>query len=78
MATRMFPESVPSQPQVVLLKRERNLWIRREAELLRGGGADSAVREARTAHLVLTFALGVVQNGQRDVGSFADLTGSQR
>ncbi|MET8846064.1 hypothetical protein [Amycolatopsis sp. NPDC004625] len=69
-----FPEPDTPQPEVVVLRRERNRWLRREANLVMARRGDEAIaREARTAHLVLTFALAVLERRPTAVGSYADL-----
>lgn len=74
-----FPELVAQRPEIAVLRRERNRWLRREVDLTLGRAADeAAVREARTAHLVLTFALAVLEQRPAVVGSYADLTGPGR
>ncbi|MFI5589456.1 hypothetical protein ACIA5G_30690 [Amycolatopsis sp. NPDC051758] len=76
MSDRPFPDPVTPQPEVAALRRERNRWLRREANLVLGHDkADqAAAQQARTAHLVLTYALAVIEQRPADVGSFADLT----
>lgn len=79
-----FPDPADPDPGTVaaVLKRERTLWLRREADLTGRhtyglGNVRGAERiEARTAHLVLTFALAVVEGHHADVGvgSFAAMT----
>ncbi|MGW4527717.1 hypothetical protein [Amycolatopsis sp. NPDC004378] len=77
MSDALFPEPVMPKPEAAALRRERNRWLRREANLVLGAaGPDrTATREARTAHLVLTYALAVVERRPAVIGSFADLTG---
>ncbi|MFG1643473.1 hypothetical protein ACGFMK_24530 [Amycolatopsis sp. NPDC049252] len=72
-----FPEPAPARPEVVALRRERNRWLSREASLVlgRAGRDDPDVRQARTAHLVLTYALAVVQQRFAVSGSYPDLAG---
>ncbi|WIY00478.1 hypothetical protein QRX60_41540 [Amycolatopsis mongoliensis] len=76
MPDRPFPEPAAPQPEVAALRRERNRWLRREANLALGhDGADAAAaQQARTAHLVLTYALAVIEQRPAVIGSFADLT----
>ncbi|MFG1643524.1 hypothetical protein ACGFMK_24790 [Amycolatopsis sp. NPDC049252] len=78
MPDRLFSEPVTPPPEVAALRRERNRWLRREANLIlgrgRGGADEAAAREARTAHLVLTYALAVIEQRPAVVGSFQDLT----
>ena len=77
MSKRPFPEPGTPRPEVAVLRRERNRWLRREADLAFGpGGADeTAAQQARTAHLVLTYALAIIEQRPGVVGSFADLAG---
>ncbi|WP_370961613.1 hypothetical protein [Amycolatopsis sp. cg9] len=75
-----FPEPAAPQPEVAVLRRERNRWLRREANLVLGStGADEPeAQQARTAHLVLTYALAVIEQRAAVIGSFADLTRAHR
>ncbi|WIX98044.1 hypothetical protein QRX60_28665 [Amycolatopsis mongoliensis] len=76
MSAKAFPEPAAPRPEVATLRRERNRWLRREANLaLACNGADeTAKQQARTAQLVLTYALAVIEQHPGTVGSFADLT----
>ncbi|WP_328457899.1 MULTISPECIES: hypothetical protein [unclassified Amycolatopsis] len=76
MPERLFSEPVMPQPEVAALRRERNRWLRREANLVLGheGADEAATQEARTAQLVLTYALAVIEQRPAVVGSFQDLT----
>jgi hypothetical protein len=73
MRDRPFPDPVTPQPEVAALRRERNLWLRREANLVLGRD-ETATQQARTAHLVLTYALAIIERRPAVIGSFADLT----
>ncbi|MET8846763.1 hypothetical protein [Amycolatopsis sp. NPDC004625] len=76
MSDTLFPEPPAPQPEAALLRRERNRWLRREANLVLGRSRSDApeAQQARTAHLVLTYALAVIEQRPAVVGSFADLT----
>jgi len=75
----LLPDPAEPGPAAAALRRERTRWIRREADLNQRhaaglGNVTGAARvEARTAHLVLTFALSVVEGRLVRVGSFDDL-----
>ncbi|MGW4060800.1 hypothetical protein ACWEGE_21120 [Amycolatopsis sp. NPDC004747] len=76
MPDTLFPEPAAPQPEVALLRRERNRWLRREANLVLGRSRvdEAEAQQARTAHLVLTYALAIVEQRPAVIGSFADLT----
>ena len=76
MRDKPFPEPLTPQPEVTALRRERNRWLRREANLALGRDAtdEAAAQQARTAHLVLSYALAVIEQRPAVIGSFADLT----
>lgn len=78
MSDAPFPEPTTPQPEVAALRRERNRWLRREANLVldRAGGDRHEAQQARVAHLVLTYALAVIERRPAVIGSFADLTRS--
>jgi hypothetical protein len=71
-------------PAAAAIKRERTRWIQREAELNQrraaglGNITAAAWVEARTAHLVLTFALAIIEGRAGCVGSFDDLVRPSR
>ncbi|MBE1495740.1 hypothetical protein H4696_002840 [Amycolatopsis lexingtonensis] len=76
MTEAPFPEPAAPLPEAALLRRERNRWLRREANLVldRAGADEPETQQARTAHLVLTYALAIVEQRPAVIGSFADLT----
>ncbi|SFW11645.1 hypothetical protein [Amycolatopsis australiensis] len=79
MPDTLLPDPAEPSPAAAVLRRERTRWIRREADLNQRhaaglGNVTGAARiEARTAHLVLTYALSVVEGRSSSVGSFDDL-----
>ncbi|MEU0535814.1 hypothetical protein [Amycolatopsis tolypomycina] len=80
MPDTQFPEPAAAPPEAVLLRRERNRWLRHEANLVlgRGGADEPEAQQARTAHLVLTYALAIVEQRPAVIGSFDDLTRPRR
>lgn len=84
LSDQTLPGLAEPSPAAAVLKRERTRWIQHEADLTQRHAADSsnvtgAARvEARTAHLVLTFALAVVEGRPGRVGSFDDLVRPSR
>ena len=63
MSDAPFPEPTAPQPEVAQLRRERNRWLRHEANLVLGRSRadEPETQQARTAHLVLTYALAVIE-----------------
>lgn len=76
MSDAPFPEPTAPQPEVAHLRRERNRWLRHEANLVLGRSRadEPETQQARTAHLVLTYALAIIEQRPAVIGSFADLT----